>query len=122
MKKFLVGAIFLTLSYADIAWAATPLDNTLNTIKSLANTVIPLFITLAVVFFFWGLVKFVANADDEEAKKKAKNLMIWGMVAVFVMVSFWGLIGYIQQSAGLSGKINIVQAPSSGEFNSMLPQ
>ena len=27
--------------------------------------------------------------------------MIWGMVAIFVMVSLWALVGFIQGSLGL---------------------
>jgi hypothetical protein len=28
--------------------------------------------------------------------------MIWGIIALFVMVSFWGIVGFIQDSVDLS--------------------
>ena len=37
--------------------------------------------------------------------------MIWGMIAIFVMVAFWGIIGYVQNSLGLSGSIVAPVAP-----------
>lgn len=51
---------------------------------------------LAVVLFFWGLVKFLSKAGDEEARAKGKQLMIWGIIAIFIMLSFWGIIIMLQ--------------------------
>jgi uncharacterized membrane protein len=71
----------------------------------LIATLIPIMITLAVLVFFWGLVKYIMSASDETAKEGGKNLMIWGMIALFVMVAFWGILGYFQNTLGLSGEV-----------------
>ena len=73
---------------------------------------VPLLLAVAIVLFFWGLVKFIANASDEAARESGKNLMIWGMIAIFVMVAFWSIIGYVQSSLGVSGNINTGSAPT----------
>jgi hypothetical protein len=65
---------------------------------------------LAVLAFFWGLVKYIASASDEAAKESGKNLMIWGMIALFVMVALWGILGWVQSNLGLSGTV-ITTAP-----------
>ena len=52
-----------------------------------------LFWLLALALFFWGLVKFIKNAADTKAHEEGKSLMIWGIIAFFVLVSLWGLVG-----------------------------
>lgn len=88
-----------------------PLAVTLASISSIVTFLIPLMLAIAVLIFFWGLVKYIANASDEAAKESGKTLMIWGMIALFVMVAFWGIIGYVQTSFGLSGSILATPAP-----------
>ncbi|MEK7118813.1 MAG: hypothetical protein AAB869_04335 [Patescibacteria group bacterium] len=92
-------------------FSTTPFGNTLNIIAAYVRGLIPLLISVAILVFFWGLVKYIANASDEAAKESGKTLMVWGMIAIFVMVAFWGIIGYVQQSTGLSGNITTGNAP-----------
>lgn len=122
MKKFIATAMLLG-PVAALAGGAggTPLESTFGLVNTFLNNLIPLLITLAVVVFFWGLVKYIMSASDEAAKEGGKNLMIWGMIALFVMVAFWGIIGYFQQSLGLSGSITstappTIELPTSEDF------
>jgi len=54
-----------------------------------------LFWLLAIMLFFWGVVKFIANAEDSTEREKGKQLMIWGVVAFVVLVSLWALVGLV---------------------------
>ena len=108
MKK--LATIALLMSPVSV-FAASTVASTIATLQSWVNLLIPLLMTLAIVAFFWGLVKFIANASDEAAKESGKTLMIWGMIALFVMVAFWGIIGYVQSSIGLSGTITTTSSP-----------
>lgn len=102
MKKFIAGALLMS---PFVSFATTPLEQTVSTFGDLVNQLVPIMIVLAVLVFFWGLVKYIASAGDEAAKESGKNLMIWGMIALFVMVAFWGILGYIQSTLGLSGTV-----------------
>ncbi len=62
---------------------------------------IPILVGFAIVAFFWGIVKFIAHADDERAIAEGKLFIVWGLVGLFVLVSFWALIGYIQETIGV---------------------
>ena len=90
-------------SLAAATWAlpliasAQTLNDTLFTLSTLLNGVIGLFITLAIVVFFWGLIKYLFHQDNENAQEGIK-IMFWGVVAIFVMVSIWGIIGLVQRS------------------------
>ncbi len=54
-----------------------------------------LFWAVAVMLFLWGLVKFMKNTADTEAHEEGKHLMVWGIIAFFVLVSLWGLVTFI---------------------------
>lgn len=49
----------------------------------------------SIVAFFYGLVKFVKNAEDSEEHEKGKSLMVWGIIAFLVLVSLWGIVQII---------------------------
>ncbi|MSU44909.1 hypothetical protein EXS45_01890 [Candidatus Nomurabacteria bacterium] len=66
------------------------------------DSVIPLIFTLAVVMFVWGVVQFVINSDEEAKKEKGKQFMLWGIIALTVMVSVWGLVGILGSTFGIN--------------------
>ncbi|HEV7702496.1 MAG TPA: hypothetical protein VGO63_03605, partial [Candidatus Paceibacterota bacterium] len=68
--------------------------NLLNTIHGILNSIIPLLVTLGVVYFVWGVVQYVI-ADAEEAKKTGKNRIIYGIIGLAVIVSLWGLVNIL---------------------------
>jgi hypothetical protein len=61
---------------------------------------IPLLIAMALVAFFWGLVRYVWGGG-EEGHKEGRNIMIAGITALFVMVSVWGIIRLVQNTLGV---------------------
>ncbi|HSE35561.1 MAG TPA: hypothetical protein VLB83_05590 [Candidatus Paceibacterota bacterium] len=111
MKKYTIAGIVAALALPSIAFATNPLNATLTTFASIVSFLIPVLMSLAVLVFFWGLVKYIASASDEAAKESGKTLMIWGMIALFVMVAFWGIIGYFQTALGLSGTVTSSAPP-----------
>jgi uncharacterized membrane protein YidH (DUF202 family) len=112
MKKLIVGAMLMGPVLAFAQAPSGPLGSTLTQVMAVISFLIPLLLALAVLVFFWGLVKYIMNASDEAAKESGKTLMIWGMIALFVMVAFWGIIGYVQSSLGISGVVSSQVAPS----------
>lgn len=62
----------------------------------IGQSVIPFIFALAVVMFIWGAVKFfIINADEEAKRAQGKQFMIWGIIALAVMISVWGLVGIL---------------------------
>jgi hypothetical protein len=61
-----------------------------------------LLIGIALLVFLWGLARFIMNMSSEGKAEDGRNLMTWGLVALFVMVSVWGLVRFIQSNLGLS--------------------
>lgn len=59
-------------------------------INSILNPVVALIIGLAVVYFMWGVIKYVNRGHEDVGE--AVKMMTYGIVAIFVMVSVWGLV------------------------------
>lgn len=94
-KKILASSIVLLLATPYIAFAdisTTWIDSLVSNIINFLGSLVPLFIALAVTFFLWGVLQFVSSGDDAEKRKLAQARMIHGVIAIFVMVSLWGLI------------------------------
>jgi hypothetical protein len=63
---------------------------------------VPFLIGLAVVAFFWFLVTYIwGNNDKPEDKAKNARSMGWSILAIFVMVSVWGIITFIATLTGI---------------------
>jgi len=65
-------------------------------------SVIPLLFILAVASFIWGVVQYVINSDEEAKRAKGRNYMIWGIIALVVMVSIWGLVQIFGNTFGIN--------------------
>ncbi len=105
MKKVILAALALTPALAS-AQQLTNLQTLLTSIGRLVDTALPIVVAIALLAFFWGLVKFLIGGA--EGKDEAKTFMIWGLVALFVMVSVWGLVRFIGNAIGIQQGDTIV--------------
>jgi len=115
MKKyFIAGASFLlpAIAFAQVP-TGTYLSGLLSVITTLIRTATPVVIGLAMLFFLYGLMKFVLAAGNEEAKDTGKRIMIWGIISLFVMVSVWGLVQLLNQETGVGagGSVTLPVTP-----------
>ncbi len=78
----------------------------LDIMRSLAIIVI----SLAVVLFLWGLLKFVIS-DSPDKRKEAKGFLINGIIILLVMTSLWGLVQILKNTFILTES----NAPMSGQ-------
>jgi uncharacterized membrane protein len=115
MRKIIISAAsavsFLTplvLGAQTFQPTIEPFTDLLAQAQAFVNAAIPFVFALAFLFFLWGVALFIFSAGNEDAKDRGKRIMIWGIVALFVMVAVWGLVNVI---AGLTG-IRYDQAPA----------
>ena len=68
-------------------------------INTINNVIVPVLFAVAFIVFLWGAFSaFILGATSGEAKEKGKNLMLWGLIGFFVMVSLWGLVNILTGS------------------------
>lgn len=89
-KAFPIAAYLLPV----LAFAQTGAAEIIGKVSDILNLIIPLIIGLAVVVFLWGVLKYV-TAGESDDKSAARGLMIYGIIAIFVMVSVWGLVNLL---------------------------
>jgi hypothetical protein len=92
----------------------TPLPQTLQSliasVQGIVNSLIPILFAVGVLVFFWGIVRYIFAAGNEGAKAEGKQVMIWGVIALFVMSAVWGLVTLIRQTLGV-GDQSTIQVP-----------
>ena len=74
-----------------------------NTVRSL----IPIMFGLAIVYFFWGLVRYIRSAGDPKAANEGKTIMIHGVIAIAVMASIFGLVVWLQGIFGIDSAATV---------------
>lgn len=100
MKKFVKISALLTSLLPVAALAQTEvnpqyLDSILTSSKTLLDRAVVVLIAFAIVWFIWNVIRYVMS-DELEKKETAKQQMIWGIVAIAVIVSLWGLVQLLQ--------------------------
>ena len=60
----------------------------------ITGILIPLVFALALLFFFYGVAKYIWSAGTD--KDEGKKIMVWGVIALFVMTSIWGIVKFIE--------------------------
>jgi hypothetical protein len=79
----------------------------LNLAQTIVARLVPFAVGLAVVVFFWFLIKFVINSNEPEAKNANLKGMGYSILALFVMVSIWGIIGFLGSVFGINQGGNV---------------
>ena len=96
---------------------AQGLDRLIIVATDLINFALAILIGIAIIAFFWGLLRYLLSAKGGPEQKKASMLMVWGLVAIFVMLSIFGIVRLMQVTFGLDGASS-VDAPAIGQATS----
>lgn len=68
----------------------------------ITGMLVPITIALAVLAFFWFLVNFIwKGAEDPKVHSDGLKGMGYSLLAIFVMVSIWGIIAFIGNTVGI---------------------
>lgn len=71
-----------------------------NSFLPIINSLTVLLAAVALFVFFKGLAAFIGKAGDAKGRQDGKNLMIWGVVALFVLVSIFGILRFFYADFG----------------------
>ncbi|OGI57627.1 hypothetical protein A3B85_02525 [Candidatus Nomurabacteria bacterium RIFCSPHIGHO2_02_FULL_37_13] len=99
------------VAYADFNSFLTNVDN------MIINPLILLLFALAVVYFLYGVLEFLANQENEEKKTTGKSHMLWGIVGITIMMGVWFFLNMIINTLNIKdikindGKIDVKLNP-----------
>lgn len=91
--------------------SASGLFQILCVIGQLLNYIVPILIALGVVYFVWGVISYVIG-KDEEAKKRGRDIMIYGIIGLAVIIAMWGLVGILTKTFGLDNPSAVPLPPT----------
>lgn len=96
----MLSMVFPVLTYS--ATAPTNFKGVIMLAVSLIAAVLPVIVLLALIYFFWGLLKYLKDAGEN--KDEAKHIMINGILGFFVMSAVWGFVGILSGTLGTDTK------------------
>ena len=83
-----------------VAGAAT-VSGIISLAQGWVNAILPLLVGIAVLVLIVGIIRYITAGEDEERRGKARGLMIYGIIGLFVMVSMWGLVIFLGTTFGI---------------------
>ena len=112
INYFILFVLILTLpvsSYAlSLFQAGTNFSDIISYFLGVLSILIPILSGLAFIVFFWGVSKFILNSGKPEEIKNGKSYMIWGVLALFILLSFRAIIGFVSNEFELGGSTNVI--------------
>ena len=101
----LVAINFVNLLSPNIVHAQSfgYVESLINSVNDILGVLAPLLIGVAVVVFFWGVVRYIKGAYNPDERIAGRGLMIYGVISLFVIVSIWGLVSILQTLTGTEG-------------------
>lgn len=116
----------LALTSATLATFALPLVTSAATVTNLSdvgsfiintinNILVPVLFAVAFIVFLWGAFNvFILGSQSEETKEHGKNLMLWGLIGFFVMVSVWGLVNILTGTISFGNNSGVTPPKTGG--------
>ena len=90
-------SVFFIAFFPSVVLAKTFAD-IVGELVGVINTAIPVVSGLVLLAFFWGVFKYVFSSADSTEKGQAKEVIVWGLVALFVAFSIWGLVAVLENT------------------------
>ena len=100
--KFILSVCLPSLAFA--SGGVTDLPSLVGYLLSITNVLIPILFALAFIVFFWGVSKFILNSNGSQAEvQKGKNYMMWGILALFILVSARAILTIVSNDFRFGG-------------------
>ena len=90
--------VSLAVALPILASAQKTFKGIFNDLTTIVGAAIPAMMILATALFLWGIITFLANADNEDARTQGRTFMIYGIIGLFVMIAVWGLVWVLYNS------------------------
>lgn len=102
MKKvFSIGVVLGgVLPFVASAAAGVTAFSILGTVARFLSYVIPVLVTIAVIYFIWQVVSYTLTGDDKKKAEAKKNIPT-ALIGLFLIVAFWGILSLITTTTGV---------------------
>lgn len=97
--KVLASLVLYTLPL--VVLAQSNAQTLIDRIGGLIDALIPIAASLALLFFFWGIVKYIWNSGNESEQEEGRKIIARGIIALFVIAAIFGIIELLSTIIGV---------------------
>jgi hypothetical protein len=90
--KYIAATSLLTAPLLALAQGGGEFDDFIGRLTDGLNVIIVFLFLVATVMLLFGIVKYVAAGDDEDKVTEGRNLIIYGIIGLAVMVALWAFV------------------------------
>ena len=101
-KKTILSLILLGL--AKNTFAITFADAAKKLSNGIIHDLSMLAFLVGFIFFLWGILLFVLNEAGSSKRQEGLNKIIYSVIALFIMFSFWGVVKFFTNSLELDNR------------------
>ena len=101
LSLYLAGVVAFAWTVPLITHAQVTINTILREIASVIALLPPFLLAVALLVFVWGMTVFIWSAGDDAGRASGRRVMIWGIIALFVIVSLWGIVAIVLRIFGL---------------------
>lgn len=84
--------------------------------SEIINPIILFLFALAIAYFLYGMLEFLLNQQNDEAKTTGKSHMIWGIVGIAIMLGVWTVMNIVINTFNIEG-VEIQDGQDGAEIN-----
>lgn len=81
-----------------------------TTFATIIGNLIPAFMGLGFIAFFWFLFHYITSSGEDKVKQKAG--LMWSVIAIVIMISIFGLASLLQNIFGTGAGNSNINAPT----------
>lgn len=87
------------------------IKDVVNIFIGLINPLLVIVAGASLFVFFKGLATTMFKSGDEKALGEGRDLMKWGILALFIMICLWGMLSILYGTFGFSRSFGIPLLP-----------
>ena len=78
-------------------------SGTTGIIGAINTAVVPAIFAVAFAAFVWGVMRyFFVNGGEEAKRAEGRQFVLWGILAMAVLLSVWGLVNMLLSTLGIA--------------------
>lgn len=108
-SKFYIPLFIFFIMPATALAFPTNLTGVVDMLVDIGLKIIPLLGAVAFLVFIWGVGRFIRSAGNEKEIKDSKNILIWGVVGLFILVTIWGIMSFLRSEFDFGSDVGIPQ-------------
>ena len=87
--------ILYMVAYAPVAYAAYYQDFIKKIVDNALRPIVNIMFIAATVFFIYGIIEYIAGADNEKSHTTGRDHMLWGIIGLIIMTSVYFILSIL---------------------------